>query len=217
MSTPSPARLMVARGLSAIFAAALLSFASAQPASGNVAASAVIAYANLLAPTLVGDVRATFDAEPADAAFAEAILSRMFNDQIIEEAVYLTFSDTILLNAPLSQGFFELWLLDVITGTEPLIDVLVDYGFATIDANGEPSPSLASFTNDPALDFETVLASEAPGLAIPERNEDGFIGDTTAVDTAIVTILEDPDLVEELQQRYDDAISPTNPDDVASG
>lgn len=197
-------------------AAAVLVFGSVHAQSSNVAATAVIAYSNLLAPGLVAEVAATFESEPNDAQYALAILDRMLADLIIDEAVYLEFSDTVFLNAPLSQGFLELWLLDVITGSTPLVDVLVANGVVSIDENGNPDPPLTSFTaSDGTLDFEGVLASEAPGLVVPAMDADGIIAVPESVDTAILTVLEDPDVVEELQRRYDDAISPTNPDDVA--
>jgi hypothetical protein len=171
----------------------------------NPAVAAIIAYLNLLDRDLVAELEALgLDGGP----LAVALLLRPLAAGVIEPAVFeAMLAVAVDPDGVVDRDLLALFVLDVVTGTEPLGAVLTRLGLS-LAADG--SFDLAAVL----LEFEILgdavdaaIQAEAPGLRIPATDPDGNVtaGSVTAT---VLEILDDADAVAAIQDRYRAAISP---------
>ena len=171
----------------------------------NPAVAAIIAYLNLLDRDLVAELEAPgLD----DGALAVALLDRLLAAGVIEPAVHAAMlAVAIDPDGELDRDLLALFVLDVATGTEPLVDVLERLGLS-VSADG--TLDLAAVL----LEFEILggavdaaIATELPGLRIPAADASGSVS-SGGCTTTVLDILEDADAVATIRDRYRSAISP---------
>ena len=171
----------------------------------NPAVAAIIAYLNLLDRDLVAELEALgLDGGP----LAVALLDRLLAAGVIEPAVHAAMRAVAVdPDGRLDRDLLALFVLDVVTGPEPLGAVLTRLGLS-LPADG--SFAIAAVL----LEFgvlgtavDAAILAEAPGLRLPAADADGNVGSGAITDT-VLAILDDADAVASVRDRYRAAISP---------
>ena len=137
-----------------------------------------------------------------------ALLDRLLSAGVIEPAVHAAMRAVAIdPDGELDRDLLALFVLDVATGTEPLVEVLERLGLS-VSADG--TLDLAAVLLEFAVLGDAVdaaIATEVPGLRIPAADASGNVS-SRAVTTTVLDILEDADAVTTIRDRYRAAISP---------
>lgn len=203
----------------------LLALTFAGTASANAAVNSIIGYLNLVDPAVVAEIRAAQGDDATDQSVALAILDRLLSDGIVDPEVREAMVAAVLVD-DLHASTFDVFLLDVVTGTRPLLEVLRDPDIDVLVQSDGDGLSVAGVLEDAKAgandrtDTRPLCQKIREGTqrTIPDLQLIGLDGCQTAnendVTESIQTNLENPDAVEDIRTRYEDAISPRTPDEA---
>lgn len=171
----------------------------------NPTVAAIIAYMNLLdRPQVLEFEEAGFDGGP----LAVLLLETLVRSGVIEPVVYsalLTLA--IEPEAVLPRDLLPLFVIDVVTGVEPLPQALTRLGLTLVEGDTiDLAAVLAEFAVLGSV-VDDAIQVEVPGLRIPPGDGQRNIS-SAAVTQTVLEILDDPDAVAAARERYRDAISP---------
>lgn len=112
---------------------------------------------------------------------------------------------------PLDPALLALFLLDVTTGTQPLNQVLAEFGFITDASAPLTGDSLLATLRAMRIlteDVDAALAAVAPGLKLPAVDSRTGRISSDGIQATIREVLETPDVVAGIRDGYQAAISP---------
>jgi hypothetical protein len=167
--------------LALVTAAALLLAGSSAHAQGeNPALQAIVAFANLLDPALIADLRAQY---PSDEELASALLATLQSRGVIDDQ---TASDMqfAIANRVLPRATLIVFLADVANGTEPLA------------------------TRDPeALEVELAVIND---VEVPQADASGNLTSEDVAQVITDIAVGGDGILAEIAESYEDAITPRN-------
>lgn len=183
--------------------------------AANAATTAVIAYMNLIDPALVMELEAD-GREGAELAFA--LVDRLQTSGVLDPAVHSMMFAALgevppppEPEVPLDPALLALFLLDVTTGTQPLNQVLAEFGFITDAAAPLTGDSVLAALRAMRIlteDVDSALATVAPGLKLPAVDSRTGRISSDGIQATIREVLESPDVVAGIRDGYEAAISP---------